>query len=122
MKCPNCGVACAKGASECGACGLLFSKWLERREREKREKREAAAALAQLEVKSQAVWNPWIGRSIAFAMTVIWCALFAWYVHRETLRARGRALESKENEDTVEFRDPKTGDMKTLRLPKTSAQ
>lgn len=119
MKCPSCGVAGAEDAVECTACGLLFSKWLERRER---EKREAAAALVKLEVKPQAAWNPWIGRSIAFGVTVIWCALFTWYVHRETLRARDRALESKENEDTVEFRDPKTGDVKTLRLPKTSAR
>ena len=30
MNCPKCGVVAAAGAEECGACGIVFSRWRER--------------------------------------------------------------------------------------------
>lgn len=113
MKCPNCGVACAEDASECAACGLLFSKW---RERQERVKREAAAALAQLEIKPRPPIDPRLARSLAIGVALLWCALFIWYFHLETVRARNRALEQEESGNTVQFRDPVTGDIKTLTI------
>ncbi len=120
MKCPNCGVACAESALECGACGLLFSKW---RERQEREEREAAAALAKLEVKPDPPLDSRVARSFALGAAVIWCALFAWYVHLETLRARDRAAaSSEEGGDLVQVRDPETGDIKTIRIVYTPSR
>lgn len=78
MKCPSCGAKNPDAAVECGACGVVFTKW---RELKEKERREGEAALARMSAgePAPAARNPWIGRGLAIAFVVAWLSALATY-------------------------------------------
>lgn len=68
MKCPNCGVEAAAGATDCPACGVIFAKFKKK--------------LESLTLPPPTKFNPWIGRGIAAAIVVLWMIAFGVYYRR----------------------------------------
>jgi hypothetical protein len=88
MKCPACAAAAPDGAAECPSCGVIFAK-LE--ERKRREREDAKAALAQLDAPPAADVNPYLGRTIAGALLVLWGLVFGYVVLKQLNRPRERS-------------------------------
>ena len=104
--CPNCGAGWPAGAAECPGCGLLLSKWKERGER---EKREAEAVLAQAESSPPPKRiDPWIGRSVAAALVMLYIAGLSVWVYRsmEDAASRRRREETEQRPAPVDAARP----------------
>ena len=109
MKCPNCAAVAGDGASECPACGLVFSKW---KELEVRRKLEASAALSAVDVPSARTPNLWTGRIVAGILVAAWLIGLSFYYRRRM--AEVKRPKGVPTGEFVEMRDPVTGDMRRM--------
>ena len=116
MKCPNCAAEAEDGAAECPSCSVLIAKFLEKRER---ERLTAETALAAAKAPPRAP-EPWRGRTVAAILAGAWVlALGLYYRHR--IAAIKNAFIPAEDDGTVMVRDPRTGDMRPLKIIDASA-
>ena len=99
-KCPSCRAEAAEGAKECAACGLIFEKLLKRLE---------------LPPAPKVVRSPWLGRSIAFTLTVAWMIGLGLYYRsavRKMVVKKPLKPAAAKPRPAGPYRDPVTGEMR----------